>query len=385
MQTTNVFSRNLEAYLKHKGTQTLIADQGGQGSSKTISILQLLYYIAKYAKTRKRITIASYALPHLKEGAMADFEDILAGEGIDPSSVRNKSESKYFIGKGEFTFIGIEGNESKVTGPRREILYVNEANRRIAYKIFELMNARTSIATFIDFNPSAEFWLHEKHLPNFDCELIKSTFLNNPYLPEREKQNLLAKKDKPGFENWWKVYGLGELGQLEGAILTNWRFGAFDDTLPYGYGLDFGVTDPDALVKVAVDKRNKKIYWGEGLYENELSTDALAIKLKSRVPDKKLIAADNSAKRTIMDLKKKGFNIVGFPKNKIVEDIKAIKGYELIITPESTNLEKELNKWIWLDKKGEIPIDGFNHLIDAARYKTMQVLKPRIKKGQKAL
>ena len=385
MQTTNVFSLNLAAYLKYKGTQTLIADQGGQGSSKTISILQLLYNIAKYAKTRKRITIASYALPHLKEGAMADFEDILVGEGIDPSGVRNKSESKYFIGKGEFTFIGIEGNESKVTGPRREILYVNEANRRIAYKIFELMNARTSIITFIDFNPSAEFWLHEKHLPNFDCELIKSTFLDNPYLPEREKQNLLAKKDKPGFENWWKVYGLGELGQLEGAILTNWRFGAFDEILPYGYGLDFGVTDPDALVKVAVDKRNKKIYWKEELYENELSTDALALKLKVRVPSRKLIAADNSAKRTIMDLKKKGFNIEGFPKNKIVEDIKAIKGYELIITPESMNLEKELNKWIWLDKKGEIPIDDFNHLIDAARYKTMRVLKPRIKKGQKAL
>ena len=385
MQTTNVFSLNLAAYLKYKGTQTLIADQGGQGSSKTISILQLLYNIAKYAKTRKRITIASYALPHLKEGAMADFEDILVGEGIDPSSVRNKSESKYFIGKGEFTFIGIEGNESKVTGPRREILYVNEANRRISYKIFELMNARTSIATFIDFNPSAEFWLHEKHLPNFDCELIKSTFLDNPYLPEREKQNLLAKKDKPGFENWWKVYGLGELGQLEGAIFRNWRFGAFDDILPYGYGLDFGVTANDALVRVAVDKRNKRLYWGEELYENELSTDALALKLGVRVPSRKLIAADNSAKRTIMDLKKKGFNIEGFPKNKIVEDIKAIKGYELIITPESVNLEKELNKWIWLDKKGEIPIDGFNHLIDAGRYKTMQVLKPRIKRGQKAL
>jgi phage terminase large subunit len=385
MKTTEVFSWNLAAYLKYKGTQTLICNQGGQGSSKNVSILQLLYNIAKYSKSRKRITIASYALPHLKEGAIQDFEDVLTDEGIDPASVRNKSENKYFIGKCKFTFVGIEGNEAKATGPRREILYINEANRRIAYKIFELMNARTSIATFIDFNPSAEFWLHEKHMPNFDYVLIKSTFLDNPYLPKREKENLLAKKDKPGFENWWKVYGLGELGQLEGAIFTNWRFGEFDETLPFGYGLDFGVTDPDALVKVAVDKKAKKIYWHEELYENNLSTDELGDRLKARVPDKKLIAADNSAKRTIKDLAKKGFNIHGFPKNKIVEDIKEITGYEIIITPESTNLEQELNKWIWLDKKGEIPIDAFCHLLDGARYKTMQVLKPFVRKGQKAL
>ena len=125
---------------------------------------------------------------------MQDFEDILTGEGIDPSSVRNISESRYFIGKCEITFIGIEGNEAKVTGPRRDILYINEGNKRIAYKIFELMNARTKLATFIDFNPSAEFWFHEKVVPNFPYELIKSTFLDNPYLPLREKENLLSKQ-----------------------------------------------------------------------------------------------------------------------------------------------------------------------------------------------
>lgn len=385
METTNVFSRNLDAYLAYKGTQTIISNQGGQGSSKTVSILQLLYLIARYSRKKLRITIGSYALPHLRAGAMQDFDDILIGEGLNPDGLRNKSEFKYFIGRSEITFIGIEGNEAKATGPRRDILYINEANKRITYQVFELMNARTRLATFIDFNPSAEFWFQEKVIPNFSHKIIKSTFLDNPFLPERERLNLLSKKDKPGFENWWKVYGLGELGQLEGAIFTNWRFGEFDDSLPFGYGLDFGVTDPDALVKVAVDRKAKRIYWKEELYKNDSSTDELADLVNERVVINKLIVADSQASRTIKDLRNKGLNIVGHVKNRIVDDIKAIMGYELIIDPKSSNLAKELNNYIWLDKKGEIPIDAFNHLIDAARYKTMHVLKPYKKTGMKAL
>jgi len=385
VRTTDVFKWNLKAYQELKGTEAIIANQGGKGSSKTMSILQLLFLIAKHSPKKLRITIASYALPHLKAGAMSDFDDILVEEGIQPDNVRNRSEHIYFIGKSEITFTGIEGNEAKVTGPRRDILYVNEANKRIKYKVFELMNGRTRIMTFIDYNPSAEFWFHDMVIPNFKYQLIKSNFTNNPYLPHRELQNLLSKKDKPGFENWWKVYGLGELGQLEDAILTNWRFGEFDKNLPYGYGLDFGVKDPDALVKVAVDKKNKKLYWKEELYQNGLSTDELALKLSSIVDKGRLIVADSASKRTIKDLKAKGFNIIPCIKNKIVDDIKAMREYELILTEGSTNLERELNSWIWLDKKGEIPIDDFNHGIDSGRYKTMHVLKPNIRKGQRIL
>lgn len=385
MDTTNVFSRNLDAYLTHKGTQAIIANQGGQGSSKTISILQLLYLIALHSSVKLRITIGSYALPHLRAGALQDFEDILIREDISPESVRNKSEFKYFIGRSELSFVGIEGNEAKATGPRRDILYINEANKRIDYKVFELMNARTRLATFIDFNPSAEFWFHEKIVPNFEHVLIKSTFLDNEYLPERERNNLLAKKGKPGFENWWKVYGEGELGQLEGAVFTNWRFGEFDETLRKVRGLDFGVTDPDAMVKVAIDKKEKKIYLKEEIYQGGNSTDALADSIRSCTDSNDLIIADSQASRTIKDLQKQKINVVACIKNRVNEDIKIIKGYELIIDPLSYNLHKELNNYIWLDKKSETPIDAFNHLLDAARYGIMYFLKPNVKKGMKAL
>jgi phage terminase large subunit len=374
MKTTNVFSRNIKAYNQYSGTGTIIVDQGGQGSGKTFSILQLLYLIARYKK--KHITIASYALPHLKGGAMKDFDLILTNEGIFPDSVCNRSEQIYYIGQSQIHFVGIEGNEAKATGPRRDILYVNEANKRIKYDVFELMNARTADCTFIDFNPSKEFWFHEKVMPNFKYHLIKSTYLDNDYLPERERDNIVSKKDKPGFENWWKVYGLGELGQLDDAILKNWTFGEFNDSLPYGYGLDFGVKHPDAMVKAAVDRANMKLYWKEEIYKSNNSTDRLVELLNARNVGKKLIVADSAGTRNILDLSSKGFNIVGVQKNRVVEDIKMLQNYEIIVDPESYNLESNLNNWIWLDKKGEIPIDVDDDLIDAGRYYTAHMVKP---------
>ncbi|MEX0598004.1 MAG: terminase large subunit [Candidatus Paceibacterota bacterium] len=374
MKTTTVFSKNIQAYNQFSGTGTLIANQGGQGSSKTISLLQLIYLIGKYKE--KLITIGSYALPHLKAGAMHDFDKILIGEGIYPDSVANFTESKYYIGKSIIEFVGIEGNEARVTGPRRDILYINEANKRIRYDVFDLANSRTADCTFIDFNPSREFWFHEKIMPSLPYHLIKSNFYDNEYLPERERLNILSKKDKPGFENWFKVYGLGELGQLEDAILTNWEYGEFDTSLPFGYGLDFGSRHPDGMVKCAVNKAEKKIYWKEEIYQNELSTDSLYNLIVAKGVSKKLIVADSAATRTIQDLKGKGLNIKPVIKSPIVDDIKMLWDYQIIVDPESKNLVHNLNNWLWLDKKGEIPMDIEDDLIDAGRYISKTFIKP---------
>jgi len=363
---TRIFLENLKAFNDFKFTSTIIADQGGQGSSKTRSIIQLLIILALAKK--RHITIAAYALPHLKAGAMRDMDASLLEIGINPISVKNLTESIYYLKESTIEFVGIEGNEARVTGPRRDILYINEANKRIRYEVFELMNSRTAEITFIDFNPAREFWFHEKIVPNFSYKLIKSTFRDNPFLPERERQNILSKKDKKGFENWWKVYGEGELGQLEDAIFTNWRIGEFDNSLPYGYGLDFGSRHPDAMLKCAVDHNKKIIYWKEEIYKNGLSTQELAQIIKSRNVNSSLIVADSAATRTIGDLKLQGLNIIPVVKNKIIDDIKLIRGYEIVVDKDSFNLQRNLNNWIWLDKKGEIPIDIDDDCIDAGRY-----------------
>lgn len=385
MKTTSVFDKNIKAYSLYSGSDTIIANQGGQGSSKTMSILQLLFIISQRSESGKRITIGSYALPHLKAGAMSDFDKILMDSNVNPSSVCNLSESKYYINKSVIEFVGIEGNEARVTGPRRDILYINEANKRIKYEVFDLANSRTSDCTFIDFNPSREFWFHEKIIPSLKHCLIKSNFYDNEYLPERERFNILSKKDKPGFENWWKVYGLGELGQLEDAIFSNWKFGAFNENLPFGYGLDFGSKDPDAMTKVAIDRANKKIYIKEIIYETGLATHQLSALIKTRTLPGKLIVADSAAKRTIDDLRFQKLNIEAVSKGRIVEDIKMILDYEIIIDETSTNLAKELNNWIWLDKKGEIPLDDYNHLIDSFRYYCHKILTSKPHQKMRAI
>ncbi len=361
---TEVFSKNLNAY---RSGANLIINQGGQGSSKTFSILQLLYLIAK--KGAKRITVVSYALPHLKHGAMADFDKILESFGENVALIKNKTESTYSIGNSTIDFIGVENNEAKAHGIRRDILFINECNKKISYNVFDHMNSRTQECTFLDFNPDQEFWLHTTVIPNFKHVLIKSTFLDNPWLPERELSNILMKKDKAGFENWWQVYGLGELGKLEGAILPNWRYGEFDTSLPYGFGCDFGFNDPDVLIKVAINQRKKIIYCDQKIYKENNSADQLRQLIANHAVKNALIVADCADARMIAELKRY-FNINPVNKKRwtVAEALKIMQDYEIVITENSNDLARELNNYIWNDKKAGIPIGDFNHAIDAIRY-----------------
>ena len=159
----------------------------------------------------------------------------------------------------------------------------------------------------------------------------------------------------------------GWLDNSEDCILTGWEFGDFDDTLPFGFGLDFGSKDPDALIRVAADKKNMRLYWKEELYKNGLGTDELGLIIKPIV-GQKIVIADSSGKRTIQDLAKVGINVKAVIKGLIADDIKQLENWTIVVDPESKNLARELNNWIWLDRKGEIPQDKDNHTIDAGRY-----------------
>jgi phage terminase large subunit len=366
---SNTFFKNLDAY--NRGAHFII-NQGGQGSSKTYSILQLLYMLARQSAQGLRITVASYALPHLKAGAMADFDRILLSYGESPQRLKHISESTYYIGNSQVIFFGIEGNMAKAHSVRRDILYVNEANLKVSWEVFDQLSSRTQGAVFIDFNPTQEFWLHDKLMPNFPHELIISTYLDNPWLPAQELTNILSKRDKVGFENWWKVYGEGQLGKLEGCIFPNWHYGEFDTSLPAGFGLDFGFNAPDAMVKLAVHEKAKRIYWDERIYKDGNSSEQLRQLVALHCTRNDLIIADSADARMIKELGKY-FNIKPTNKAKkgwsVPEAIKIMQNYEMIVTEDSPNLAKELNNYLWSDKKAGVPIDAFNHLIDAGRYK----------------
>ena len=377
---TNVYHRTGQALINAvSGTgPRLIINQGGQGSSKTYSTLQVIYtYLS--SSPRCKATFCSYALPHLKQGVVADFDNILTSFDESIGDVKSSpSYPMYHIGESEINCYGVEGNLAMAHGPRRDILYINECNRKISYEVFDQLFSRSRI-TFIDFNPDQEFWLHEKVLPNFPHVLIKSNFMDNPYLPEGELNNILMKRGKPGFENWWRVYGLGELGKLEGTVYVNWSHGEFDKSLPFGFGLDFGFyPDPDAMIKVAIDKRAKKIYVKECFYQTNQLVGHLRANVSRFARRTDLVVADSASPRMIAELSG-DFNIRPVVKTagSVNEGIRILQDYEIIVDPDSPNLEKELNNYIWSDKKAGIPIDAFNHLLDPLRYYALTQLSSR--------
>ncbi len=369
---TPIFRKNSKAY---REGYDLIVNQGGQGSSKTYSILDLFYLLPKhkFPEERKIFTITSNSLPHLKLGAIRDFEQILLSFGENPDSLHHKTDHYFKVGNSIIDYFGIRDSYSKVIGPRRDFLFINEINNKITYKDFDQLNQRTEECTFVDYNPRSEFWLHDEVLPHFDHAFIKSTYLDNPYIPKNELKKILWKKDKPQFADWWKVYGLGELGQFEGAIFTNWDYGKFNpEGLASGFGLDFGFhPSPDSLVKVAMDKKQKIIYAQECIYETELLPSQLSDKIGEHVSRSDQIIADSADPRMIKNLQTK-FNIRGIKKTgTIAEWIRLMQDYKLIITDDSHNLAKELNNYVWSDKKAGIPTDSWNHLIDGIRYRFM--------------
>jgi len=213
---------------------------------------------------------------------------------------------------------------------------------------------------------------------------IVSTYLDNPYLAQKEREFLESRAALPLWTEWYKVYGLGEWGTIEGTILSNWRFGEFDNNLPAIYGLDFGVRDPDALVKVAIDKNEKRIFVDELLYESGQSTEMLITRLNKLVPSRALIVADAASTRTIDDLARAGLNIVPAYKVGKVESLKRLRDFEIVITERSYHLQKELLSYVWLDRAGEIPKDGDDHLIDAMHYAARYLLEGQEVKYTKA-
>ena len=368
MKVTNVFRRNLKAIAQNK---RFIINQGGTSSSKTYSILQNIVLIC-LKRQNLVISIVAETGTHLKRGAMRDFFQILVNEGLYDPSFHNRSENSYRIGTNYVEFFSGDRVE-KMKGARRNILFVNEAYA-LKYDVFDQLEVRTKWLVFIDFNPVAEFWVHDEILAKVpdECEFIHSTFKDNPYLEKRIIESILRHRQS---EYWWKVYGEGVIGQLEGAIFQRWRYGEFDDSLPYSFGLDFGFNDPDALVKVAFDQKRKLMFWDEKIYKEGNSFEDLRLLISQHVTRNDLITADCADARMIDQLKKY-FNIKPVNKSRwtVSQALRMMQDYEHVITETSTNLAREFKNYLWDDRRAGIPIDDFDHCIDAGRYRFMETI-----------
>lgn len=216
IKASNVARRNKEAY--ERGAH-IIANKGGTRSAKTWSILIILLYIAQKATSKILISVVSATLPHLKKGAIRDFDILLSSMGLVKGRDYDKNESDqlYTFGNGQIEFFGCE-NAGKVHGPQRNILFINEANR-IKYEVYRQLAIRTDGTIFLDWNPTTTFW-YDDNLANRDdvCE-IHSTYLDNPFLSDTQVREIESNKSD---EKWWRVYGLGLTGQISGLVYTNW-------------------------------------------------------------------------------------------------------------------------------------------------------------------
>lgn len=361
--------------------------QGGTSSSKTFSILPLLITHAMQTPYTE-ISVVSESIPHLKRGAVKDFVNIMVMTGNYRDAQFNKSDLKYKFLNGSFIEFFSADQPDKLRGARRHVLFVNECNN-IDFESYNQLAIRTRDFIYLDYNPTQEFWAHTELINDSDSDFVILTYKDNEALDaaivkEIEKAKEKAKTSKY-WENWWRVYGLGQVGSLDGVIFSNW---SQIDQLPrdaklIGYGMDFGFTnDPTTLV--GVYQFNDGLIINEKIYrQGMLNSDIIREMNQLGVSKTDKIYADSAEPKSIEEIYRSGFNIKPVLKGQdsIKFGIQILQEHKLFVTKESTNLIKELRSYTWdKDKTGKSlnnPIDDFNHAIDAMRYLAMMELKQK--------
>lgn len=375
LKLTKVFRKNAAAYKEmqdgHKKYKYII-NQGGSRSSKTFSILQLLVEIAR--KYPLQIDIAGISTPHLKMGVLNDMPKVMDTHGINFHDMFRATDKKLvFESGGSINFIALDKLGS-AHGGARDILYINEANHH-KYPIVEQLMLRTAICTFIDFNPTSRFWAHDIAANNpDDAILIKSTYKDNEFCPPNIVEFIESKKGD-GTNNFWRVYGLGEIGVSEGLVFDAPEIMDFDR---YGFdkyfnGLDWGFSnDPFAFVRCAVDRG--VLYICDEICEKGLLNKDSAPLLKPLVRNE-AVFCDSAEPKSIAEYKSLGINARAAKKGagSIESGIKKIQSFEKVVIHEDcVHTINEFNNYQWKkDKSGEAlpqPVDAFNHCIDAIRY-----------------
>lgn len=368
----DVFERTLNAY--ESGYEVII-HQGGTGSGKTEDIMVFLMFHIALIEKNKVITIVSESRPHLDIGVIRILKKYLNQLNLYSTIQYNDTKGIVIFGRtGSIIEFFSADRIEKALGARRDWLYGNEINS-LKQAIWDEL-ARRSDHVIGDFNPTIQFWL-EDWIINYDktC-IIKTNFLNNPFLKEIEKDRI--KKRALRDENFKKIHIDCEYGGAEGLIYPNWSYGEFDTSLPYSFGLDFGFhPDPDAMSKIAIDEKRKKIYVKECFYLTQLSVGDLKRLVKQHA-QRRLVIADID-NRLIEELKAIGINIRSAEKasGSVIEGIRLVQNYDIITDKESINLVKELRNYVWNDKKSGVPISDFNHLLDGVRYNVQALTRKR--------
>lgn len=349
--------------------------QGGTSAGKTFGILPIL--IDRCIRTPYLETsVVSESIPHLRRGAMKDFLKIMIETGRYRDAQWNRSALKYTFTNGSYIeFFSVE-QPDKLRGARRNVLYCNEANN-IPFEAYTQLAIRTSGDIWIDFNPTANFWAHKEVANQPDADFITLTYLDNEALPQTIVDDIEQAREKAKtseyWANWWRVYGLGQIGSLDGVCIKEWQ----EIKLPIEarllcYGMDFGYSnDPTTLI--ALYKYNDAYIFDEVIYQKKLLNSDISNLFKTHDING-IVYADSAEPKSIAELRTLGHKVLPCTKGKdsIVYGINLINQNKIFVTERSKNLIKELQSYTWIkDREGNTinkPIDSFNHCIDAVRY-----------------
>ena len=368
----------------------IIVHQGGTSSGKTYSILQYLTSIASKEKDLI-ITVVGQDIPNLRVGAYRDIQTIIYNDPYFKQKLQehNKSNRIFTFNTGSKIEFNSYADEIDARSGKRTHSFFNEANG-IDYGIFEQISMRTSQQTIIDFNPSAAFWAHDKLQGREDVDWFVSTFNDNYFIQPSIKKKILSYEPTPenikaGTANQyrWQVYGLGEVGRLEGLVFPH-----FETTSEWPenykwrcFGLDWGYTnDPTALVEIRYN--GGALYWKQHIYRRQLTNQYISRLIKELgITDE--IVADSAEPKSIAELRNSGVWVKPAKKGKdsVMFGIQLLQDYPIKIHAQSKDLIEEFSSYTWAkDRSGQPtnkPIDDFNHGIDAGRYAIMDKMKKK--------
>ena len=379
-ETTILYQANREA------AEKVIVNQGGTSSGKTYAIMQVLFTRA-IEEPRQVITVVGQDIPNLKKGAYRDAKAIYHGSPDLQMwfGKPNESDRVFTCLNGSIIEFTSYADAQDAKSGKRDYLFVNEANG-ITYDIYQQLYLRTRKVTYIDYNPSARFWVHDKLTGKKGVKLIISDHRHNPFLSAEDHEKIESIADG----DLWRVYARGLTGKAKGVIYKNWitvddmpttwkkRFGA----------IDFGFTnDPTAILDIRLSEG--ELWIDLKSYDVDMDNPMIASLVREMNMAAVHFVADSAEPKSIRELKKLGLSVEGADKGpgSIKNGIAAVKRYKLNVTRRSTFLITELERYRWaVDGAGNplnVPIDKFNHALDALRYAVYTLLVVNQKAKQK--
>ena len=362
---------------------------GGRGSGKSYSVnlfLLLLTYeqghtilFTRYTLTSAHVSIIPEFIDKIETAKLHDDFYITKDEII------NKNTGSKILFRGIKTSSGTQtANLKSLAGVTTWVL--DEAEELVDEDIFDKIDLSIRHQTkqnrvILILNPATkEHFIYNRFFESKGVEagsntiVEDTTYIHTTYLDNKENLSSsflkqIEKIKETNSQKYKHVILGGWLDKAEGVVFTNWKFGEFNpDNLQTSFGQDFGYSvDPTTLTEVAIDKKNKKIYVKECFYKTQLTTSEI-YSLNNQFANRKLIIGDNAEGRLIDELRSKGNNIVRCDKPPIEFGVSLMQDFEIIVEPNSQNIAKELNNYVYLDKGSKLYLDKYNHAIDGIRY-----------------